>query len=123
MLSRYTWPLVATVVSMLLLVGVELLRRRGSSGRWSALVTAQCRGRGDAPVSDALASGAWVSMSRGVLRFVRSYMAHVAGWDVVADTRRHIYQHLQRLSLRFYEDKQTGQLMSRMVNDSDYLSA
>ena len=27
--------------------------------------------------------------------------------------------HLQRLSLRFYEDKQTGQLMSQVVNDSD----
>ena len=46
-------------------------------------------------------------------------MAHVAGWGVVAEARQHIYEHLQRLSLRFYEDKQTGQLMSRMVNDSD----
>ena len=46
-------------------------------------------------------------------------MAHVAGWGVVADVRQHIYEHLQRLSLRFYEDKQTGQLMSRVVNDSD----
>ena len=32
-----------------------------------------------------------------------------------------MYNHLQRLSLRFYEDKQTGQLMSRTVNDSDLL--
>jgi ATP-binding cassette, subfamily B, bacterial len=53
------------------------------------------------------------------MQFLRSYMAHVAGWGVVADARRHIYEHLQRLSLRFYEDKQTGQLMSRTVNDSD----
>ncbi|MBN1640835.1 MAG: ABC transporter ATP-binding protein [Anaerolineae bacterium] len=58
-------------------------------------------------------------LAQGGLRFLRSYMAHVAGWGVVADARRHIYRHLQRLSLRFYEDKQTGQLMSRMVNDSD----
>jgi ATP-binding cassette subfamily B protein/subfamily B ATP-binding cassette protein MsbA len=56
---------------------------------------------------------------RALLQFVRSYMAHVAGWGVVAEARQHIYEHLQRLSLRFYEDKQTGQLMSRMVNDSD----
>jgi ABC-type multidrug transport system fused ATPase/permease subunit len=48
-------------------------------------------------------------------------MAHVAGWNVVADVRSDIYQHLQRLSLRFYEDKQTGQLMSRTVNDSDLI--
>jgi ATP-binding cassette subfamily B protein len=37
----------------------------------------------------------------------------------VADVRTHIYEHLQRLSLRFYEDKQTGQLMSRVINDTD----
>jgi ATP-binding cassette subfamily B protein len=58
---------------------------------------------------------------RAGLQFVRSYMAHVAGWHVVADVRAEVYQHLQRLSLRFYEDKQTGQLMSRMVNDSDLI--
>jgi ATP-binding cassette subfamily B protein/subfamily B ATP-binding cassette protein MsbA len=40
---------------------------------------------------------------------------------VVADVRRAVYRHLQRMSMRFYEDKQTGQLMSRMVNDSDLL--
>ncbi len=58
-------------------------------------------------------------LARAVLRFVRSYMAHVAGWGVVADARKDIYRHLQRLSLRFYEDRKTGDLMSRMVNDSD----
>jgi ATP-binding cassette subfamily B protein/subfamily B ATP-binding cassette protein MsbA len=50
---------------------------------------------------------------------MRSYQAHIAGWGVVADLRKHLYRHLQRLSLRFYEDKQTGQLMSQVVNDSD----
>jgi ATP-binding cassette, subfamily B, bacterial len=46
-------------------------------------------------------------------------MAHVAGWGVVADIRKHVYVHLQRLTLRFYEDKQTGQMMSRVINDTD----
>jgi ATP-binding cassette subfamily B protein/subfamily B ATP-binding cassette protein MsbA len=56
---------------------------------------------------------------RAALTFVRSYAAHVAGWGAVADARKDIYRHLQRLSLRFYEDQKTGDLMSRMVNDSD----
>jgi ATP-binding cassette subfamily B protein/subfamily B ATP-binding cassette protein MsbA len=60
-----------------------------------------------------------IHVARGVLQFLRSYMAHVAGWGVVTDVRKHIYEHMQRLSLRFYEDKQTGQLMSRVVNDTD----
>ena len=53
------------------------------------------------------------------LQFLRSYMAHVAGWGVVADLRKHIIEHMQRLTLRFYEDKQTGQMMSRVINDTD----
>ncbi|MBC7237193.1 MAG: ABC transporter ATP-binding protein, partial [Chloroflexi bacterium] len=60
-----------------------------------------------------------IYIARGGLQFLRNYMAHVAGWGVVADARRHIYTHLQRLSLHFYEEQQTGQLMSRMVNDSE----
>jgi ATP-binding cassette subfamily B protein/subfamily B ATP-binding cassette protein MsbA len=60
-----------------------------------------------------------VYIARAVLQFLRSYAAHVAGWGVVADVRNYIYNHLQRLSLRFYEDKQVGQLMSNVVNDTD----
>jgi ATP-binding cassette, subfamily B, bacterial len=56
---------------------------------------------------------------RAGLTFVRSYLAHVAGWGVVADVREYIYTHMQRLSLRFYEDKQVGNLMSNVVNDTD----
>ena len=60
-----------------------------------------------------------VFIARAGLQFVRSYEAHVAGWGVVADVRKYIYDHMQRLSLRFYEDKQVGQLMSNVVNDTD----
>jgi ATP-binding cassette subfamily B protein/subfamily B ATP-binding cassette protein MsbA len=56
---------------------------------------------------------------RAFMRFASSYFSHFAGWGVVADARREVYEHLQRLSMRFYEDQQTGQLMSRMVNDTD----
>lgn len=60
-----------------------------------------------------------VYIVRAVLQFLRSYMAHIAGWGVVADLRKYVFDHIQRLSLRFYEDKQTGQMMSRVVNDTD----
>ncbi len=116
---RYLWPLVLTVVSMFLLVGVQLVTP------WIirtliADVTAQVTGaRAMDRVAGLAALLLALFLARAGLQFVRSYMAHVAGWGVVADMRRHIYEHLQRLSLRFYADKQTGQLMSRMVNDSE----
>ncbi len=61
----------------------------------------------------------FVFIARAGLQFVRSYQAHVAGWGVVADVRKYVYDHMQRLSLKFYEDKQVGQLMSNVVNDTD----
>ncbi len=55
---------------------------------------------------------------RGVLQFLSNWMTHIAGWGVVAEFRTKVYSHLQRLSLRYYQDKQTGQLMSRTINDT-----
>jgi len=60
-----------------------------------------------------------VFIARAVMQFIRSYAAHIAGWGVVSDARHLVYEHIQKLSLRFYEDKQTGQLMSRIINDTD----
>ncbi len=53
-----------------------------------------------------------------LFRFLNSYLSHKAAWQLVADIRVMIYDHLQKLSLRFYQDKQTGQLMSRTTNDT-----
>jgi ATP-binding cassette subfamily B protein len=115
----YLGSLSLAVVSMILLVGVQLL------APWIiraiiAAVKDQAASRESMDLVTRLTLLALlIYVVRAGLQFLRSYMAHVAGWGVVADARRHIYRHLQRLSLRFYEDKQTGQLMSRMVNDSD----
>lgn len=117
----YRNPLLVTVISMILLVGVQLF------APWfiRALIAA-VRSQDAADISSgfitrlALAALA-IYAARAGLEFLRSYQAHVAGWGVVADVRVALYRHLQRLSLHFYEDKQTGQLMSRLVNDSDLL--
>lgn len=55
---------------------------------------------------------------RILFRFLNNYLSHKAAWNLVADMRVLIYDHLQKLSLRFYQDKQTGQLMSRTTNDT-----
>ncbi|PWL70578.1 MAG: ABC transporter ATP-binding protein [Clostridiales bacterium] len=55
------------------------------------------------------------------LRFCQSYLSHVASWNVVAQLRTEVYAHLQKLSLSYYSNKQTGQLMSRVMNDTALL--
>lgn len=55
---------------------------------------------------------------RGVCRFLSMWQAHVAAWSFVADLTRVCYDKLQTLSMRYYSDKQTGEIMSRMINDT-----
>ncbi len=55
---------------------------------------------------------------RAVCRFISMSISHLAAWRFVADLTFNIYDKLQALSLRYYQDKQTGQIMSRMVNDT-----
>src|SRR5690606_42115287 len=44
---------------------------------------------------------------RGVCQFVTSYLAHVTAWNFVSDLRVALYHHLQKLSLRFYQDRKS----------------
>ena len=40
---------------------------------------------------------------------------------VVHDLRRHIFSALQRLSLNYYESRSTGEIMSRVTNDTEHV--
>ncbi len=51
-------------------------------------------------------------------RYLSMYCNHIAAWRFVGDLIAGVYEKLQTLSLRYYSDKQTGQLMSRLVNDT-----
>ena len=57
-------------------------------------------------------------LSRILFRFCSNYMAHKAAWHLVGDMRRNIYDKLEHLDLGFFHNKQTGDLMSRVVNDT-----
>lgn len=117
--KKYSWPLTWAVLAMVGLVVAQLVIP------W--IIRTVINSLSQTPLANdtldlvtrlsliALA----VFIARGFMQYIRSYQAHVAGWGVVADARKLIYQHLQQLSLRYYEDKQTGQLMSRLINDTD----
>jgi ABC-type multidrug transport system fused ATPase/permease subunit len=56
-------------------------------------------------------------MARAFFRFAGDYLAHSAAWNIVAEMRTKVYDHLQKLSMRYFSDKQTGQIMSQVIND------
>ena len=118
---RYTRQLGVTILSMLFLVAVQLYAPQLVKSMIQKVTDPAAGPEAVGYVFRLAMIALAIYLVRGFLSFLRSYMAHVAGWGVVADVRADIYRHLQRLSLRFYQDKQTGQLMSRMVNDSELL--
>ncbi|MDF1520847.1 MAG: ABC transporter ATP-binding protein [Brevefilum sp.] len=117
--KKYAWALVVTIASMLILVGAQLLIP-WIIRQLITLVTEQQLSPETMNVVERLTLIALITfIARGIVQFLRSYMAHIAGWGVVSDARKFVYEHIQKLSLHFYEDKQTGQLMSRVVNDTE----
>lgn len=59
-----------------------------------------------------------IYLMRVLFRYLASYLSHKAAWFLVGDLRSKLYEKLQMLSMSFYQDKQTGDLMSRVVNDT-----
>jgi len=56
-----------------------------------------------------------------IVDFGDLYVRHAIGERFIFDLRVHIYEHLQQLSLAFYESTSTGELMSRVTNDVNAL--
>ena len=117
--KNYKKALFWAVFSMMVLVGAQLLipwliRSLINVVTDQSLTTASLKTITNISIIAMLAF-----IGRGTMQFLHTYTAHIAGWGVVSDARKFVYDHLQRLSLRYYEDKKTGQLMSRVVNDTD----
>ena len=55
---------------------------------------------------------------RIVFRFMSSYLSHKAAWYLVGDLRTKVYDKLAHMHLGYFHDKQTGDLMSRVINDT-----
>ncbi len=52
-----------------------------------------------------------------VFAFMRSYLLALVGEGVVADVRTTLFGHILGLSLRFFEERRTGEITSRLTSD------
>lgn len=51
------------------------------------------------------------------LQFVVTYWGHKLGINIETDMRKKLFEHLQKLSFRFFDNNKTGHLLSRFTND------
>ncbi|SFI58493.1 ABC transporter ATP-binding protein [Thermoflavimicrobium dichotomicum] len=77
------------------------------------------------PSEEKLQKLAWViagaffifTVIRIPVEYYRQYLAQQVASQVLFDIRNQLFDHLQRLSLRFYHNQKVGQIISRVIND------
>ena len=119
-LAKPWWGSLAVTVlsliaaSLLSLVTPEAVRRLTALLAEPEKLTAAVLG-----IYVAVLAGAY--LLRGICRFFALWQSHVAAWNFVGNLTKMCYDKLQSLSMRYYSDKQTGEIMSRMINDTRQL--
>jgi len=60
--------------------------------------------------------------AEGFLSFVNAYLTQWIGQQAIFDVRTKVYRHVQRQSLRFFDSRPIGQLITRVTSDVESLS-
>ncbi len=80
-------------------------------------------------IDDLLPSGNWkmivlasigllgIYVLNTVLNYVVTYWGHMLGINIETDMRRKMFDHIQKLSFRFFDNHKTGHLVDRVTND------
>lgn len=56
---------------------------------------------------------------QAVVGYLNGYFSQQVGHRIIRRMRNQLFEHLQGLTLRFYEQRQTGQIMSRITSDTE----
>ena len=114
---RYKYLYVIAILSTFCLTVINLAAPRVLS-RMTGIVSAGV-GRDalrDIAVLTAILVGLY--LFRILFRYLSNYLAHKAAWYLVGDLRTKTYDKIERMHLGYFHDKQTGDLMSRVINDT-----
>lgn len=84
----------------------------------------------DGPISAGRLDGLWpifaiyalVLAANFSLRYAHNYIINSVGQTVMQDLRVHIFRHIQRMSLSFFDRNPVGRLLTRITNDVDALN-
>lgn len=115
--KKYRGLLFIAAISTLLLTGVNLYAPRVLT-QMTAIVERGMTEEGLARIIRLALLLLALYLCRVLFRFLSNYLSHSAAWRCVQDLRMKVYNHIQSFSIGFFSDKQTGDLMSRVVNDT-----
>ncbi len=114
---RYRTLYILAILATLSLTVVNLAAPRVLS-LMTAIVKTQVTDEGLVRIRNLALILVLLYLLRIVFRFMSSYLSHKAAWYLVGDLRTKVYDKLAHMHLGYFHDKQTGDLMSRVVNDT-----
>ena len=114
----YWTQIVIMLVMILITTGIGLLTPLIFRELIDNVLTANGTYYGNRSHLNILALGlVMIPLVSGVIRIFQRKINAAVGEGVIYNLRVALYEHLQRMSLRFYTHTKTGELMSRMNND------
>ena len=114
---RYRTLYIIAILSTLLLTAVNLIAPKLLSSM-TGIVEKGVDDEGLRRIGMLTGGLVFLYLLRILFRFLSNYLAHKAAWYLVGDMRTKVYDKVERMHLGFFHDKQTGDLMSRVVNDT-----
>ncbi len=114
-IAPYLWATLAGVVLIAISVGIQQLLPLAFG---KVLLDRVLIGGQDLHMLNIFAIGVLVLFAiKGLFRYAHVYLLAYAGQRMVYDLRNAVFQHLQKLSLRFFERSRTGETIARVTND------
>jgi ATP-binding cassette, subfamily B, bacterial len=101
----------------------NVLRSRQSHGWLFRLVVSVSGHDKVAILKFAVAAVLLIALMDAVCSYAEKYFTTSIGQWVMHDLRRTLYSHIQRLSLAYHDQKQTGDLISRVTSDIDAIQS
>ncbi|HKE62753.1 MAG TPA: ABC transporter transmembrane domain-containing protein, partial [Nitrospira sp.] len=92
-------------------INLALLRLAGML--WDVITVQRDAGR----MTELIAQFLGLVVLQGLCSMGHSYLTAWVSQHIVADFRRHLFAHLQTLSVSFFARRRTGELLSRLMND------
>lgn len=118
-ITPYRTRLVISMMILLVLTGLGLY-----SPIWSAKLIGVALPQGNATLFfRCVLILVIIHVSTSIISYLYSYQMRILGGRVVYDLRRRMYNHLQRLSMGFYESRSSGEIISRMMNDVNSITS
>jgi len=112
-LKPYLFRMMLAGLLVMTVAAVNLALLRLAGALWDVITVQHDAGR----MNNLIALFLGLVVIQGLCSMGHSYLTASVSQHIVADFRRHLFAHLQTLSVGFFARRRTGELLSRLMND------